>query len=55
MYGEPNNIYYSIENNSIGEASLISLAEYGEHNMPGIFLSEPGKNRKGFNTEIKQN
>ena len=51
--GEPNNIYYSIENNSIGEASLISLAEYGEHNMPGIFLSEPGKNRKGFNTGNK--
>jgi hypothetical protein len=51
--GEPNNLYYSIENNSIGEAALISLAEYGESNIPGIFLSEPGKKRKGFNTTHK--
>ena len=50
---EPDNIYYSIENNSIGEAALISLAEYGEANIPGIFLSEPGKKRKGFNTTQK--
>ena len=50
---EPNNIYYSIENNSIGEAALISLAEYGESNIAGIFLSEPGKKRKGFNTTHK--
>jgi len=50
---EPNNIYYSIENNSIGEAALISLNEYGETNIPGIFLSEPGKKRKGFNTTHK--
>mgnify|MGYP003336765384 FL=1 len=51
--GEPNNMYYSIENNSIGEASLVSLAEYGEANIPGTMLSEPGKNRKGFNTGTK--
>lgn len=51
--GEPNNIYYSIENNSIGEAALISLNEYGEANIPGIFISEPGKKRKGFNTTNK--
>jgi hypothetical protein len=50
---EPDNIYYSIENNSIGEAALVSLAEYGESNIPGIFLSEPGKKRKGFNTTHK--
>lgn len=50
---EPDNIYYSIENNSIGEAALISLNEYGEHNVPGIFLSESGKKRKGFNTTHK--
>jgi Terminase large subunit, T4likevirus-type, N-terminal/Terminase RNaseH-like domain len=48
--GEPNSIYYSVENNSIGEAALISLNEYGESNIPGIFLSEPGKKRRGFNT-----
>jgi hypothetical protein len=50
---EPNNLYYSLENNSIGEAALISLAEFGETNIPGIFLSEPGKKRKGFNTTHK--
>jgi len=51
--GESNNIYYSIENNTIGEAALVSLAEYGESNIPGIFLSEAGKKRKGFNTTHK--
>lgn len=51
--GEPNNIYYSLENNSIGEAALISLNEYGENNIPGIFISEPGKKRRGFNTSQK--
>lgn len=50
---EPNNLYYSIENNSIGEASLISLNEYGEHNIVGTFLSERGKKRKGFTTTHK--
>lgn len=48
--GEPSSIYYSVENNSIGEAALVSLNEYGESNIPGIFLSERGKKRKGFNT-----
>lgn len=47
---EPNNIYYSVENNAIGEAALISLAEYGEHNIPGTFMSERGKQRKGYTT-----
>jgi len=50
---EPNNLYYSIENNSIGEAALVSIHEYGEANISGIFLSEPGKKRKGFNTSHK--
>jgi hypothetical protein len=50
---EPDSIYYSIENNSIGEAALISLAEYGESNIPGIFLSEQGKKRRGYNTTQK--
>jgi hypothetical protein len=50
---EPNNIYYSVENNTVGEGALISLAEYGEANIPGIFLSEPGKKRKGFTTTHK--
>lgn len=51
-------IYYSIENNTIGEAALISIDEYGEDNIPGYFLSEPGgggsrRYRKGFNTSNK--
>jgi len=50
---EPNNLYYSLENNSIGEAALISLNEFGESNISGIFISERGKKRKGFNTTHK--
>jgi hypothetical protein len=50
---DPKSIYYSVENNSIGEAALISITEYGEENIQGYFLSESGKNRKGFNTSNK--
>jgi hypothetical protein len=51
---EPNNIYYSLENNTIGEAALISLQEYGEHNISGTFLTETGvRKRKGYNTTHK--
>jgi hypothetical protein len=54
----PEHIYFSIENNTIGEAALISIAEYGEENIQGYFLSEPQNNsgrryRKGFNTSNK--
>jgi hypothetical protein len=55
----PNNVYYSVENNTIGEASLMAIAEIGEENIKGIFLSEPkrtGSNRiyrKGFTTTNK--
>jgi len=51
-----NNIYYSVENNTIGEAALISISEIGEENIKGIFLSEPKRAgsgrryRRGFNT-----
>jgi len=57
--GEQNNIYYSVENNTIGEAALISIDEYGEDNIKGVFLSEDKKAgagrryRKGFNTTHK--
>ena len=50
------NIFWSIENNTIGEAALIIVNEFGEENIPGLFLSEPmrkghvRKFRKGFNT-----
>ena len=55
---DPKSIYFSVENNTIGEASLISIAEYGEENIEGYFLSESsgggGKRyRKGFNTTNK--
>ena len=50
---DPKSVYYSVENNTIGEAALISIAEYGEENIEGYFLSEPGRNRKGFNTSNK--
>ena len=49
-------IYYSVENNTVGEAALISIDEIGEESIPGLFLSEPVKRghvrrfRKGFNT-----
>jgi hypothetical protein len=54
----PKEIYYSVENNTIGEASLISLEQWGEENIPGYFLSESGKGsarryRRGFNTTQK--
>ena len=56
---EPNNLYYSLENNTIGEAALISLAEFGEDNVLGTLLSEPKalgstrRYRRGFNTTNK--
>lgn len=52
-------VYYSVENNTIGEATLISIDEYGEENIKGVFLSEPKRAgqvriyRKGFNTTNK--
>ena len=56
---DPQSIYYSLENNTIGEAALISIAEFGEENIQGYFLSEPGSGgsrryRRGFNTTHKQ-
>jgi hypothetical protein len=56
---EPKNIYFSVENNTIGEAALISIAEYGEERIQGYFLSEPKSGgsrryRKGFNTTHKE-
>jgi len=51
----PENIYYSVENNTIGEAALISINQYGEENIKGYFLSDKSNNsyRKGFNTTNK--
>lgn len=52
-------IYWSVENNTIGEAALVTISELGEENIQGIFLSQPRKvngiksrkkYRKGFTT-----
>ena len=42
--GDTAEIYYSIENNTIGEAGLVAIADIGEENMPGQFLSETIRN-----------
>jgi len=48
--------YYSVENNTLGEAALVVISDIGEDQFPGLFLSEPmrkghvRKFRKGFNT-----
>ena len=57
--GTQNNVYYSVENNTIGEAALMAIAEIGEENIQGIFLTETKsvgngrRYRKGFNTTNK--
>jgi len=49
--GKPDEIYYSVENNSLGEAALLAINHYGEENIKGYFLTEPGlKKRRGFTT-----
>lgn len=51
-----NSIYWSIENNAVGEAGLVVISDLGEETFPGLFVSEPirkghvRKFRKGFNT-----
>ena len=51
-----NQIYYSVENNTLGEAALVVIKDIGEDQIHGLFLSEPmrkghvRKFRKGFNT-----
>ena len=49
------NIYWSVENNGIGEACLLVIQDFGEENIPGLFISEPirkghVRKSKGFNT-----
>ena len=48
-------IYWSVENNSIGEAALVVIRDTGEESFPGDMLHEPKKiqgqkGRKGFHT-----
>lgn len=49
-------LFWSVENNTVGEAALVVIREAGEENIPGFFLTDPevkksgtGR-RKGFNT-----
>ena len=58
VVGDDKMVYYSVENNTIGEAALISIAEFGEENIRGYFLSDSAgggsrRYRKGFNTTAK--
>ncbi len=52
-------IFYSMENNTLGEAALNRVMDIGEENIMGSFLSEPirkghrRKFRRGFNTTAK--
>ena len=43
-------IYWSIENNQLGEAVLVIIEDTGEERFPGDFINEPRKRRKGFTT-----
>ena len=57
--GTENDIYYSVENNTLGEAALVTISELGEENIRGNFVSEPARAgnvrryRKGFTTTNK--
>ena len=49
-------LYWSVENNTIGEGALVCIADTGEENFPGEFVHDPinkkmgGKKRKGLYT-----
>jgi hypothetical protein len=48
-------VYWTVENNAIGEAALVVIRDTGEENFPGDFMSEPktrhsGPKRRGFHT-----
>lgn len=57
--GEPE-IYWTVENNSIGEAILQIIEDTGEENFPGTFVSERKRKgqtrrfRKGMNTDNRK-
>lgn len=51
-------VYWTVENNTIGEAALVVIRDTGEENFPGEMLHEPKKNatnksRRGFYTGHK--
>ena len=50
-------IYWSVENNTLGEAAVVVITESGEDEFAGTFISEPKgrgkKGRRGFTTTHK--
>jgi hypothetical protein len=52
-------VWYSVENNTLGEAALVVIDDLGEQQFGGVFLTETRKHgntkryRKGFNTTHK--
>lgn len=59
QYGDPE-IYWTIENNSVGEGANVVIQHTGEEKFPGTYLSEPKKSRpnaskvrKGYHTSNK--
>ena len=61
--GQPQpEIYWTIENNTLGEAAIVAVEEMDEARFPGFFLHEPRRagqqrrdkhKRKGYNTTHK--
>ena len=61
--GTPNpEIYWTIENNTLGEAAIVAVEEMDESRFPGFFMHEPRRagqqrrdahKRKGYNTTHK--
>jgi hypothetical protein len=52
-------IFWSVENNTLGEAALVVIRDVGEDNIPGMFLSDPDMRktkgvRKGFSTSNRK-
>jgi len=41
-------LYWTVENNTLGEAALVVISQIGEDNFPGVFMSEPKKKNKRF-------
>lgn len=59
MQNEVPDIYWSVENNTIGEGALVCIQDTGEENFPGEFIHENvnrkmfGRRRKGLYTGTK--
>ena len=55
-YAPRSEIYWTLENNSVGEAVLVVVRDTGEDRFPGTMMHDPNRNlrgrssRKGYNT-----